>query len=326
MCAKRIVKVDLGENYISFKDAFEEFIADKELLNCAEPTIISYSRSYEYFIEFEFDGNDNRDINDENLKIFVQQWVASMQKQKMRTTTINHYLRDIRAFLYWCMHEDRRYIKNSFKIELIKGQEEKPKMFTDEEVEILAAKPHNVKDYVEWRTWAIVNWVLATGNRAGTICELQLGDIDFSSKEITLRHTKSKKVQVAVLADALEPILKEYIKKCRKGCSANDWLFPSVTGEQLTLNALTHSFAKYCKERGVERTNIHGLRHFFATQWIRNGGRGEYLQRALGHSTYDMTQKYIKLVDADLKGDYDKFNPLSSMKRSASRKRKVHID
>lgn len=325
MGVKRKVKVDLGTGFVSMHDAFEEFIADKELANCAYKTIENYTKSYEYFVEFEFDGEDNIDIADENLKIYVQQWIASMQKQQMRISSINHYLRDIRAFLYWCMHEDRRYIEYTFKIELVKGQEELPKGFTDEEVEILMQKPNNVKDFTEWRNWAIVNWVLATGNRAGTIREVKIGDIDFANGEIALRHTKSKKAQIAVLSPALEPILREYIKRCRKGCAEDEWLFPSITNEQLTVEALSQSFAKYCKERGVTTTSVHSLRHYFATSWIRAGGRGELLQKALGHSTYDMTQRYINLVESDLKEDYDRYSPLDRIKRASSRKHKVKL-
>lgn len=40
--------------------------------------------------------------------------------------------------------------------------------------------------------WAIINYILATGNRAATVRNLRLQDIDFQAKEITLAHTKTK--------------------------------------------------------------------------------------------------------------------------------------
>ena len=322
---KRLKMIDVANKEVTFEDAFEAFVADKELLGCAKSTIRNYKLSYDYFIDFEFDGDYTKNVNDDNLKIYVQQWAASMKKAKMRISSINHYLRDLRTFLYWCMNEERRYIETSFKIELLKGQEELPKMFTDEEVEILMQKPTNTTDWVEWRNWTIVNWVLATGNRAQTICNVKIGDIDFTNKELALRHTKNKKAQIAVLPEELAKVLKEYIKRCMNGRGTDDWFFPAATGNQLSVDALSHSFGKYCKERGVERTNLHGLRHYFATSWIRNGGSGDKLQRALGHTDYSMTKRYINLVDADLKEDYEKFNPLSNLKRNASRKHNVSM-
>lgn len=322
MRKKNAIKVLANTDDIMLYEAFDEFIAEKEVVNAAPKTIKNYKQSFEYFMDFEFDGEDI--AANEIQKIYVQQWVASMIKQKKKATTINHYLRDVRAFLYWCMHEDRQYIQ-PFKIETVKGQEPLPKTFTDEEIEILCQKPTNIRDFTEWRTWAIVNWIVATGNRAATVCELQLGDIDFNNKQIYIRRTKNKKAQVLPLTLGLENAIKQYIKKCRSNCNDNDWLFPNISNEQLTYTALASAFTLYCNERGVQRHNLHGLRHYFATYWARNGGSGDKLQLALGHSSYDMTKRYMHLVDRDLKDDFDLFNPLDNMKHNATRKQKVKM-
>ena len=322
MGKKRIVRVNLGNDDVMIYEAFEEFISEKEVINTAPKTLKNYRQSFEYFMDFEFDGEDI--AANEIQKIYVQQWVASMIKQKKKATTINHYLRDVRTFLYWCMHEDRKYIP-PFKIETVKGQEPLPKTFTDEEVEILCQKPVNIRDFTEWRTWAIVNWIVGTGNRAATVCELQIGDIDFTNKQIFIRRTKNKKAQVLPLAPSLENIMKQYIKKCRSNCTSSDWLFPNISNEQLTYTALASAFTTYCNERGVAHHNLHGLRHYFATFWARNGGSGDKLQLALGHSSYDMTKRYMHLVDRDLKDDFDLFNPLENMKQGTTRKHKVDI-
>ena len=321
MGKKRLVVVNNGKDDILLYEALDEFFSEKEVTGTSAKTISNYKQSINYFIEFEFDGDDIPIT--EIQKIYVQQWISSMIKQKKKATTINHYVRDLRAFLYWCMHEDRQYITPSFKVELVKGQEPLPKTFTEEEVEILTQKPVNVRDFAEWRTWAIVNWIVGTGNRAATICELQLGDIDFNNKQIILRRTKNKKSQVLPLSPSLENIIKLYIKRCRNGCNNTDWLFPNISNEKLTYTALASAFKKYCNERGVERHNLHGLRHYFATYWARTGGSGDKLQLALGHSTYDMTKRYMHLADRDLKEDFDIFNPLDNMKRSTTRTKKV---
>lgn len=323
MGKKRILKVSGDRDSILLYEALEEFLDEKAATGTSQKTLDNYKQSVGYFIEFEFDDEDIA-IN-EMQKIYVQQWVASMIKAKKRATTINHYLRDLRAFLYWCMHEDRRYIEQSFKVELVKAQEPLPKSYTDEEVELLCAPPVNLKDFTEWRTWAAVNWIVATGNRASTVCELQIGDLDFDNKQIFIRKTKSRKAQVLPLTPSLENVIKNYIRKCRSGCKGSDWLFPSISDEQMSYTALAKSFKIYCDERGVMHHNLHGLRHYFATFWARTGGSGDKLQLALGHSTYDMTKKYMHLVDRDLKDDFDLFNPLENIKRSSSRKRKVNM-
>jgi integrase/recombinase XerD len=312
-----------GVNIVTIGDAFVEFINDKAVEGVVQKTLDNYVKSYHYFLELEFDGDDTIEINSVT-KIYVQQWIESLLEQGKRITTLNTYLRDVRVFLYWCMDDERKYIEIPYKISLVKGQEPLPKCFTDEEVAKLLQKPTNVEDFVEWRTWLMVNWVLATGNRAATITEVRLEDLDFTNGRIALRHTKNKKAQIIDMAESFVPILRNYIRAYRFGEPSSSYLFADyTTNDKVSYNALRQAFYKYCKARGVEKTNIHGLRHYFATRWIRNGGSGDKLQKVLGHSTYTMTQRYITLESEDVAQDFDRFNPLNNLNTGKTKRKRV---
>ena len=169
----------------------------------------------------------------------------------------------------------------------------------------------------------MVNWVLATGNRASTLCDVRISDVSFNKREITLRHTKNKKAQVLPLSSSLETAIKDYIRLWRSEASDDGFLFPNVGEEQLTTNALRKSFTKYCNSRGVERSNIHGLRHNFSAMWIRNGGSEFSLQEVLGHSDIAMVRHYVKLFKDDLKEGYDNYSALDNIKKGAKRAHKI---
>lgn len=323
MATKRTIKRNEESYVISLGEALQEFLEEKEARNLSVKTITNYKESIEMFIKFN-DLNEDTDPNEITLSNFYK-WMNTMKLEGKSFNSINHYLRDCRAFFYWMMDDNRRYIEKRFKIEMMEGQQETYKMFSDEELELLLAKPPRTAGFVEWRNWAIVNWVLATANRAATIVEVRLGDIDFTHKTIVLRHTKNKKAQTIPLSSSLATILKDYIRTWRN-CRGDgfptdeyDFLFPNVGEEQLTTDALKHSFRKYCISRGVEGTNIHGLRHNFAKLWAANNGSMAKLQRVLGHSSIEMSRRYIQLYGEDLKEDYDRFSPLDSMKRKAKR-------
>lgn len=317
---KRKIKKSQGYDIMPIKQAFEEFLAEKEAMNLSAATLKNYRQSVEYFFDF-IEATDETPCEEITASYFFQ-WMNSMKLDGVKHTSINHYLRDCRSFIYWCMNPDRAYIP-SFKVPLMEGQEEQIKLFTDEELEALLEKPRRNDSFVIWRTWAIVNWVLGTGNRASTITEVRLTDVNYTKKEITLAHTKNKKAQIIPLSSSLDTVLKEYIRMWRKEAPVDGWLFPNVGEEQLTTNALRHAFAKYCEDRGVERTNIHGLRHNFAKGWVRNNGNMFALQQILGHSTLDMTRKYVKMFSEDIKDDFDKFNPLDTIKSKSRRTMKV---
>lgn len=317
MAVKRKVQRNDGASVMLVSNAFEEFIEQKEAQGSAASTLRNYNQSFEYFMEFN-DFDSSTAMEEITQSLFFK-WMNSMRIEGIAPTSINHYLRDVRAFFYWCMDEGREYVKPRFKIEMIKGQEESIKFFKEEDVATLLVKPQPKDSFAEWRTWAIINWVLATGNRAATITAIKLYDINYKDREITLAHTKNKKAQVIPLSSSLETVLKEYIRIWRNNARISDWLFPNIGDEQLTTNALAHAFAKYCHDRGVEQTNIHGLRHTFAREWIKNNGNTFTLQKMLGHSTLDMTKRYVSLVAADLKKGFDAVSPLDNIKRAAKR-------
>lgn len=320
MAVPRKIQRAGGTHAILISNAFEEFISQKEAQGSAASTLRNYKQSFEYFMEFN-DFDDSTPITEIEQALFFK-WMNSMRIEGIAPTSINHYLRDVRAFFYWCMDEGREYVKPRFKIEMIKGQEESIKFFDDEDIAALLRKPSIKKDvdnFAEWRTWAIVNWVLGTGNRASTIVNVRIGDISYKDKEITLTHTKNRKAQIIPLSPALEIAIKEYIRLYRANCKWNDWLFPSIQDIKLTTDALRHSFTKYCHDRGVNQTNIHGLRHTFARDYIRNNGTPFTLQKILGHSTLEMTKRYVALVAADLKKDFEKVSPLDNIRKSAKR-------
>lgn len=318
---KRVIKKANGSYIPELNEVFEMFMEEKEANNLSASTLRNYRQSYTFFYEFcEFTNETTpADININQ----IYKWINTLKLEGVKPTSINHYLRDLRAFLYWCMDLDREYITPPFKIKAVEAQEEQVKLFEDDELELLLEKPRHNDSFVDWRTWAIVNWVLATGNRAATICDVQLNDVSFSKREIYLRHTKNKKSQVIPLSSSLEAVIKEYVRMWRKDAPINGYLFPNIGEEKLTTNALRLSFGRYCHARGVQKSNIHGLRHNFAKGWVRNNGNMYALQSILGHSTLDMTRRYVKLFSEDLKTDFDTYSPLDTIKKKGRRTQTV---
>lgn len=297
-------------------EAFQDFVAEKQALNRSTATITNLENSIEKFESFIESQGLSNSVKDLRVEI-IQQFSRFNLDEGMKGTTLNHYLRDIRTFCYWCM---RQRLCSSCKISLVSEQQTIVETYTDEEALRLIEKPRDTERFTVWRSWAVINFALATGARAGTICNLRVGDIDIKHKEISIRKTKTRIAQVLPLSDALIKALKDYMRKWRFDCDNDAFLFPNEQDKQLTTNALKLSIGKYNNSRGVEKTSIHAFRHTFAKDYIRNDGNVLKLQRILGHSTLEMTKHYVSLFSEDLKKDYEDFSPLDKLKSGTNRK------
>ena len=67
----------------------------------------------------------------------------------------------------------------------------------------------------------------------------------------------------------------------------------------MTESTIKLAFARLAKRADVPRLHIHLLRHAFATRYLLNGGEFFSLQRILGHSTLEMTRRYVDTVAMD---------------------------
>ena len=295
--------------------AFDEFIQEKEATNKSKDTIRNYNLSFDIFCEYHNIASST-ELDEINIGM-IYQWINHMRNNEVRPSSINHYLRDLRTFFNWCYMREK--MQEALPIKELSKQEELPKMYTDEEMEILLEKPRAGDSYSDWRMWAIISTVYATGLRASTLCSLTIGDFDFKHDEIVINQQKNKKAGILPFTPAHQSCIREFFKTWMRNANDDEWAFPNINGEQLTVNALRQGMERYCKARGVNAHGIHSIRHNFARAMIVNGG-GEYrLQKYLQHSDIKMSQHYVKLFSQDLKKDAEEFSPLDNSKKKAKR-------
>lgn len=322
MAMVRKIKKAQSDEAITFREAFELFVQEKEALGCSPATIRAYrAQVCDTAGKYLFPEEDSR--LEELTQGDIFRYINHLKNREISAHSIQTYVRSLRAFIYWCMEEPRKYIQPAFRIKLPKAQEEQIKFFSDDDLEKLLQKPKRNASFVEWRTWTTVNWILATGNRLSTVIDVKIGDIDFKRKEIMLHHTKNKKAQIIPLSATLELVLKEYIRMWRKDAPDDAYLFPNVGDTQLGKRGMGSAFELYCKDRGCAKTSIHSLRHSFARMWVKSNGNLFQLQKILGHSTLAQTQRYSRLFGEDLKDDFNLHSPLDNLSRNKKRTQQI---
>ncbi len=84
----------------------------------------------------------------------------------------------------------------------------------------------------------------------------------------------------------------------------NPALFLSERKKRMSQRAMQERLAHWCKVAGVPHTNVHRLRHTYATSLINAGMDVLHLKELMGHSSIATTLQYAKLTDTTLARGY----------------------
>ena len=244
-----------------------------------------------------------REVTREVMEDFIDH---EMQKGN-RITAINTRLRGLRVFFRFC--QEREYM-GDIGLKLLKEDETIKEPYTDAELQRLLKQPESDK-WTEWRNWAAVNTFLATGIRANTLVNIRICDVDFEHEIIILKKLKNRKQQIIPLSTSLKAVLELYLQLWDWESEYN--LFPTSSNSQMTVHALETAVLHFNIGRGVTKTSLHLFRHTFAKNYIMAGGGMVQLQAILGHSTLDMTRKYVNLYGQDIQRDFNRLNPLNNV-------------
>ncbi|MBR3935698.1 MAG: tyrosine-type recombinase/integrase [Oscillospiraceae bacterium] len=209
------------QNRTSFEDARTSFIKFCKLKNLAKPSLDYYDGHLKFFHK-KVPVMYLDEITQETFDDFI---FAQLEEGK-RTTTINSQLRGLRVFFKFCAERD--YIEE-LSIKLLKDDAELKEPYTDAELRKLLARPKSNR-WAEYRSWAMINYLVATGNRARTIVNIKISDINFDENTIHLRAMKNRHQQFIPLSPALKEVLEEYLSAWK--WEFDDYLFPTYTGEQ----------------------------------------------------------------------------------------------
>ena len=218
----------------------------------------------------------------------------SLQLKRVSPTTVNVYLRTLRAAFNHVVRWNE-IEKNPFKgVEMVRIPERAPLYFKKEEIDKIMK---TIKE--NWLKDAVL-FTLLTGLRRGEMVNLRWDDVDLNSKLIFIEshasfRTKAGKRRAIPLNNTALVLLRKRYE--RRDC---EYVF-SHKGQQLYDEWVSKKFHKYIEKSGVNRKlHFHSLRHTFAT-WLVKAGVSIYeVQKLLGHSNVTITQVYSHLVSEEL--------------------------
>jgi integrase/recombinase XerD len=140
---------------------------------------------------------------------------------------------------------------------------------------------------------------------------VRVRDIDLGNVLVKLSG-KGGKDRITAFSFALRKAMYRFIADY--DLSAESLLFTSRNQTELGRRVVLRDVKLLCRKLGFEppiRT-LHAFRHSFAVNYLRRGGSVFHLQKALGHSTLEMTRRYANLMTADLQAVHERVSLLSN--------------
>lgn len=204
-------------------------------------------------------------------------------------------------------------------VDLPKCAKPLPKVMSETEVQCLlsARIQYDVRyaAYLEARDRAMMELLYGSGLRRFEACGLDLLDLDLAARKVRVRHGKGDKERYSYLSDPAIEAIKAYleVRPARVRERSGSALFLTVRGDRITPRQLWCVFAKIreaAKAAGLEKHVVpHTMRHSFATHIYRRSRNIRAVQKLLGHSSINTTERYTHIDDSELQDIYEASHP-----------------
>jgi len=171
----------------------------------------------------------------------------------------------------------------------------------------------------------VIRLLFVTGARIGEFINIELDDLDRDARTVQLFATKTKESRTVEYrpSQTLDTHLDQWINIERDslmGATDSSYLFPSKESERIsdrTVSKIVTEAAwavtddedcpdiqdSYQDVGGKPRNRItpHTLRHSYAMAMLNNGADSRYIQKSMGHSSIETTQRYLDASNEDVR-------------------------
>lgn len=264
----------------------------------------------------------------------LQSFMAHMRSRKTKNggsysfSSLDNIWKAQRSFFRWAFDE-LNVERPDLQLVRPKGTSKAIEPFTQEEIKQLLdacvfTKVYDTEKRRSFRRkrttgprdYAIIGMLLDTGLRVSEMCRLKIEDVDFTTGMIRVAASGSgqkTKARVVYLGKIGRSAVWKYV--ATRDAQPGDTLFVTSNGRDLDRHSVNHMLHNLGEKAGVADVHPHRFRHAFATEFLRNGGNIETLQRLLGHSTLAMVLMYAKITDQDAQNAHRRASPLDRLKR-----------
>lgn len=209
-CHSRQLREKTLSSYEQSLRLFERWCAEQ--MNIYDVSKVTESMIRKYINSVQERGKYTFYVKDEAKKINCPDRRRDYQRQ-VSNTTINNYIRNLRAFFNW-LDSDYVLSKNPMKkVKQLKNERNAKEYINDEDFKKLIN--HLDKSYFpEHRDFTMIMAMIDSGMRLGECSSLLVSDINLAKRQIALRAeiTKGRRDRELFFSQKTEKIMRNWIK------------------------------------------------------------------------------------------------------------------
>ena len=295
---------------MTLQDAYDDYLLEQRVRGNTAKTLEYYRNALGRFLAYAGAATQCDQLT---LKV-LRGYAVSLQEASLSTTTVQSYIRALRAFLHWGYEEEYLPADLPQKFRLPKAKRPTIDILTDEEVERLLGC-FNLKNEIQLRNYCICSLMLDSGLRLNEVVTLTLDHLHLA-EGYAIVEGKGNKERSVPFGIHTRKAMGRYLRR-RPACAQSGRVFLQSNQQPITQTTSKQLFKKLKRRAGLPRLHPHLLRHTFATRYLENGGDMYSLRDILGHTSLTMVQKYVHLTQRKTIARYPDYSPLDKMQRSA---------
>ncbi len=285
----------------------------KTLHHLSVHTCNAYQRDLSYLQDY-CDKNEIERWSDLNGRL-LRGFVAARHRQGIGGRSLQRNLSAIRAFFRYLLDQGKVKNNPAEGITAPKTSRKLPKVLdVDQTTQLVEIEGNN---NLAVRDKAMLELIYSSGLRLSELVSLDINDIDFNDRILTVTGKGKKTRSIPVGQHAIEAI-KNWLKNRRSIAAGEEQaLFVSNRGKRISPRSVQQRLKQWAVKQGLPtHVHPHMLRHSFASHMLESSGDLRAVQELLGHTDISTTQVYTHLDFQHLAQVYDKAHPRAHRKKS----------
>lgn len=283
--------------------AVNAFLLACEARNLSDGTLRFYRQRLQHFIDFlsQTGIDDPAHITATHIRAFL----ASFSEHSPYYQ--HQHARVVKTFLFFLEREGDLAASPMRQVRMPKLPKDVLDPFGPDDVAALLTACEYVRDR------AIVLTLLDTGVRASELLAFNVSDLDALTGAIKVRRGKGRKFRIVFAGGQTRRALAVYLAE-RGSADSNAPLFVTLTtGTRLSFYGLQSLLGRLGRAAGVKPMGAHRFRRTFAIESLRAGMPLPQLAALMGHESLQVLQRYLALVDDDLRAAHDQHGAVARL-------------